>query len=608
MKIEGSFIKSVCNTLRRGKSVNRRLPGKGKIVMDKVLPFLCLYRYNRRPDPLFLKLIKTQAAYLIVDDQVDIGEFVKCISAAASAKLNAFMIIELWSDQQLEAKTFKIYGPSHRAPTTVQALEKGLKGIKSIYPLTQVEVVSGPQRHPWHLAPVLNIEDTKEAGSLFIGISIPSIYIDSNTKNIYTIFFYKLVARVSRVIKKGVYEFIRVQTANKFSHYLMLGKTRLNKVVINADAELAEISDRMNFLMRVTPVNSSSEWRAFKENKFRKPPAFNYRLIDIDPEIEKRKLFKIPLERIEDPTLSFILRDKRLELEKQLTMLEERETESFRHIGESLYGTPDDYTLKVAKVILRKIRPNGYNGKAMVSSNDFAVEAQKEMDFYQNKFPDLQLKLQVRKDVNSIMVSKSNLLINSEWSFSEERVDALIHHEVSTHILTYCNGRQQPFKQMYAGFAGYDQLQEGLAVLAEYLVGGLTNDRLRLLAARVVAVDYLLHKADFIEVFRNLTGNYGFGNKLAFNIAMRVFRGGGFTKDALYLKGLLELLAYLKNGGKIEILYAGKFDLRHVHFINELMHRNIIKKPLLPTFYDDPIVQKRLKKLQSNVPLTELLN
>ncbi len=59
-------------------------------------------------------------------------------------------------------------------------------------------------------------------------------------------------------------------------------------------------------------------------------------------------------------------------------------------------------------------------------------------------------------------------------------------HEVGTHILTYCNGLRQPIRQLRVGLAQNDQLQEGLAVFSEYLVGGLNNDRLRLIAARVI--------------------------------------------------------------------------------------------------------------------------
>ena len=89
---------------------------------------------------------------------------------------------------------------------------------------------------------------------------------------------------------------------------------------------------------------------------------------------------------------------------------------------------------------------------------------------------------------------------------------------------------------------------------------------------------------------------------------MRIYRGGGLTKDAVYLAGLMNVLAYLKNDGNIETLFAGKFNTNHVALIEELIHRNVLKKPVLPRFLEREAVQERMKKLRAGITLTELLN
>ncbi len=149
------------------------------------------------------------------------------------------------------------------------------------------------------------------------------------------------------------------------------------------------------------------------------------------------------------------------------------------------------------------------------------------------------------------MVSRGNLLVSSESRIPASRVEALIQHEVGTHVLTYHNGRAQPLRQLYTGLAGYDALQEGLAVLAEYLVGGLSRPRLRLLAARVVAAAHMIDGATFVETFRELDRTHGFSQRTAFVVTMRTYRGGGLTKDAVYLRGLRQILDYLGNGGRL---------------------------------------------------------
>jgi hypothetical protein len=89
----------------------------------------------------------------------------------------------------------------------------------------------------------------------------------------------------------------------------MLGKTNLDEISMQVDRELADICDGMSFLLRVTPVNSNTEWLRFRDSGFEKCPSFNYRLITLDPEQIKRKLYDIPIELVEDPTLSFIFRE-----------------------------------------------------------------------------------------------------------------------------------------------------------------------------------------------------------------------------------------------------------------------------------------------------------
>src|SRR5690606_3852898 len=105
---------------------------------------------------------------------------------------------------------------------------------------------------------------------------------------------------------------------------------------------------------------------------------------------------------------------------------------------------------------------------------------------------------------SGMMVSKDVLYISESATIRRDRVQPLLHHEIGTHLLTYFNGRRQPFRQLYAGFAGYEELQEGLAILAEFLVGGLTRNRLRTLAGRVLAVNAVVQGASFVETFRLL--------------------------------------------------------------------------------------------------------
>ena len=205
-------------------------------------------------------------------------------------------------------------------------------------------------------------------------------------------------------------------------------------------------------------------------------------------------------------------------------------------------------------------------------------------------------------------MSHGNLLLNSRQKVAENRVEALLAHEIGTHVLTYFNGQAQPFRQLYAGLPDYEELQEGVAVLAEYLTGGLTGLRLRMLAARVLAANMITEGAGFSEVFRELHDIYGFSQKIAYNITLRIFRGGGLLKDMVYLRGLIRLLEYLGNGGAFEPLLLGKFGADHLHIIRELQWRKVlVAPPLTPRYLENPEATERLAAVHQGVTLQDLV-
>ena len=105
-----------------------------------------------------------------------------------------------------------------------------------------------------------------------------------------------------------------------------------------------------------------------------------------------------------------------------------------------------------------------------------------------------------------------------------------------------------------------------------------------------------------------LSRDYGFSGNTSFKITMRVHRGGGYTKDAIYLKGLIQLLNFIKAGGDITYLYGGKFALEHLPLIEELMHLKILKKPYLPPYLSGEKAKAKLGRLKKGVQLRELVN
>jgi hypothetical protein len=116
----------------------------------------------------------------------------------------------------------------------------------------------------------------------------------------------------------------------------------------------------------------------------------------------------------------------------------------------------------------------------------------------------------------------------------------------------------------------------------------------------------LIDGASFVDVFR-LLSRCGFAQRIAFNITLRIFRGGGLTKDMVYLRGLVMLLDYIRRDQQLPPLYVGKMAFAHIPIVSELLSREVLKPPrLLPRFLARPEAQSRLEQLRKGLKLHEL--
>ena len=275
-----------------------------------------------------------------------------------------------------------------------------------------------------------------------------------------------------------------------------------------------------------------------------------------------------------------------------------------------LYGQIEEELQKEAQELLRLVEEKDKEEEGnIMRAEDFKVLAHDEFEYFRTQDENFTTKVHVRDDVNILMVSQGELYIPKDYKLNSSETKALIQHEIGTHVLTYYNGRQQPLKLLSVGLTDYDTLQEGLAVLSEYLVGGLTANRMRTLAGRVVAAAARMHGAEFQEVFRLLTGDYNVSDARAFNITSRIFQGGGFTKDISYLKGLLQLKKHLEEGGEIEPLLSGKFALEQLPTIRELGARGVLRpRRLTPRYLEAPGTVSKIEEIRQGLPLSQMIN
>lgn len=587
------------------------LAAGGTLVLEPALPYLLLYREPPgRRDAGTARLIAGEASWLAAreGDADEAREIVRRIAQDGSAEHGAFLVIEVWTARDPDARRFTVRAPAKPAPETSTRLLHALESVAAMRPGLSARMQTSDERHPPGLPALFSVTESWQQEVLLLGLEVPPVFRDPRSGAVYPRFLRQLQRALSQALRKSIYEFVRVQTTAEVSHHLGLGARSLPDVAWSIDRALCSIERSFDVLLLTAPVNEPEARARFEADNFEREPQFNHRLLPMDPDLLKRQLYALEMEDIEDPAIADLYQDKRQELDTLLTMLGERGSIDFRFSSQRLYGTVSDALLDAARDLLANVPRARRRAETTIDARAFRDRALAELDHYRTRYPALATTAEIRPDVSGLMVSRGNLLIGDDLRLDPQRVPALLHHEVGTHVLTYVNGSAQPLEQLSLGLAGYDELQEGLAVLAEYLAGGLNRTRMRLLAARVVAARSVEEGASFIDTFRLLRNAYGYTNAGAWHVTLRVHQSGGFTRDFIYLRGLIGLLELLREGVELEPLYIGKIAQKHIPIIEELRHRRILREPpLTPRVLEDSAARERLDAVRRGITLTEMI-
>ncbi len=627
-----SLAAEVIALIDNEQPVKLELPGGGRLQLDYRLPFLCVYR--RRPshdDPGTEQLVSSELAHMVIPSEprpaAQALKLLRIVVEHLAQHFGTFLLVELWSSSSNEELTpektqneagkalaprFEIITSMARiSRKTIESLSRSLSSHPLAFGNPRVIIGRQDELSPSGQKPLARRSELEAWNCFSLGLVVSPTFRDEKTGEIYPAVLRSMQQSLSNALRQAFFAFMRQRTATHIASYCALGDASVVKGVLDIDRQLADVDRSFDLLLQATPVNAENAWREFRRSRFETPPVFYYRPLALDPTLLKRQLYLIPVERVEDPTLSYLFRQKQEELDRQITLLADVDTPRFLPESLQIYGGVSDSLLKQAQEILDRVptRSGGSPHQGQLEATEFACRALQELGYYQQQCPDFAGSVSVRDDMYAgMMVSRNQLLIGGKTRVPCHRVDALLQHEIGTHLVTRYNGHLQPFQQLEVGLAGYDGLQEGLAVLAEYLVGGLSRFRIRVLAARVVAAHWLLAGATFIETFRLINFDHGFSQRTAYTITMRIFRGGGLTKDAVYLRGLLQILKYLREGGELEPLYLGKVASSHLPLIAELRSRGIIHPPALrPRYLEGPVALKKIERLRRGMKILELL-
>ncbi|WP_417346665.1 tyrosine/phenylalanine carboxypeptidase domain-containing protein [Ferrimonas sp.] len=438
--------------------------------------------------------------------------------------------------------------------------------------------------------------------TLVLPTEVKKVYMDEESGTMFPLVVQDLSLGMKEAFAQTAAYFARRHNKRtKASKHQMLSQV-IDQDVLELDRQLASIGKGLETLPYLNPLNIEQERRRFRSGCRRFSPRFKYKPLAVDPFLLKEKLYQLPFERISDPAIRTLYQGIADNLSRRVDMLTSVGKEEFRYASLRYYGRPDVEAVQKARFLLQAAPLNEEEQPQP------AINAEQAVHRLQLCADSWGLKCRVQQSgrlaAKAMVVSgrgKPTLLINRNRTYTDRELSALELHELGIHVATTLNGRRQPLQVLNLGLPGSNQTQEGLAIMAEYCGGALTLDRLKMLASRVLAVDSMLVDDNFDLTMQRLIEEARLSTDSAFDVAVRVYRSGGLTKDYQYLTGFLSILT-LSSNRTLEPLLAGKASVDNLDLLEELCQRNWITAPtslvaLHPQGNEDPIIQYLVKSL-----------
>lgn len=192
----------------------------------------------------------------------------------------------------------------------------------------------------------------------------------------------------------------------------------------------------------------------------------------------------------------------------------------------------------------------------------------------------LDVEVKVEPRLASLAATGERTVFLAPRRFTLREARRLVAHEVFGHLVVAANARAQPLRLLSVGLSGSFADQEGLAIYLEEQLSVLCSDRLRTLAARVVATQWLYAGAEFGEAAQRLHHQHRFSAQAAIAIAERTYRGGGVARDSGYLAGYLRVRSAVTTGRvHLDELRVGRVSVSSIGPLRTLLQAGWLRAP-----------------------------
>jgi uncharacterized protein (TIGR02421 family) len=412
--------------------------------------------------------------------------------------------------------------------------------------------------------------------TLVFPTEVKKVFMDESSGEVYPLVLEDLKAGFKNAISETAAFFVRRYGKRKKTQKADILSSTISPEILELDKNLFSLCRNIETLNFINPINLIAQRNKFINKNSYISPNFNYKQLNINPYKFRENLYNLPVADVYDADIQQLYRHVIDNLASKIDLLATIGTDDFVYNSLKYYGEPSHSDIANARFLLH-LKVDETHQDEILFNADNAIE------YFRNKAQEWKLNCRVEKSnklVAKAMVNneKALLLINKEAVFTKKELHAFAYHELGVHMLTTINAKKHPLKVFSLGLTGNTHAQEGIALYSEYCSGSLTTTRLKIIALRVIAVQYMLEHGDFVKTYHALMNEFDLDKDFAFTLTARVYRGGGFTKDYLYLKGFRDVLNIAKNGS-IDNLLAGKTGLLDFNIVSEIVERGMIVKP-----------------------------
>jgi uncharacterized protein (TIGR02421 family) len=417
--------------------------------------------------------------------------------------------------------------------------------------------------------------------TLVLATEVKKVYCNELTGESFPKIVKELQQKLKKAILNNVNFFSQSMTNWKPTNASKLLDQKIEKSLLSVDKSMTAALKNFELLAFVNPNNTDQEKKKFIKSKFTEVPKFTYSPIKINPYELKQQLGQLRTQDISDISIRHMYESVINSYYDKTDLLGSLGTSKFLYNSLRYFGRPSKKDLQNAQYILHLPYLEG------APKLEPSIDAKTAMTYFKAGLEGYGFKSKMEishRVLSKVMVlsSRKTILFKPDAKFTMTEINALIEHEIGVHMVTTMNGSDQQLRLFKLGLPLNTMTQEGLALLAEYLSGNLTMGRLKKLAYRVIVVDMMCNGANFKECFNFLMGHIDDVNE-AFSITTRIFRGGGFTKDHVYLSGFIKILRFYQKGNSLDPLLIGKTSLGFYNTINEMIDRDMIVKPAFIT-------------------------